>query len=222
MKEFYRVLKTSPFTNFEKNDLIVIDGDSVTVKSGAHTHAFSKALLTNEMIDAMMQSGMWKKYDTPDCPYAERDIIAVRSEHLYGDKSLKKKRWTVSICFIDKIETKMTYKNGTKVVLTVYDIYGDKSRTYEVQSDKVIGKTTKYWYINSHNEVATDYFYRSEYDDKIRLATGNCFVDDESCRNKIRDNEQKMNALVGPDLEYLAHIVDNFEAERTTKKKGEK
>lgn len=48
---------------------------------------------------------------------------------------------------------------------------------------------------------------------------GNCFIDHESCWNKIKDNEQKMNALIGPDMEYLAHIVENFELERTKKEK---
>lgn len=213
MKEFYRVVKVNPFLTFEKNDLMTVEDNVINVKRRGHNIVLGKDKLDQTMLDAMVTAGFLEKINTN--VYAVGDIIAVRSEHLSSNKHIKKKKWTVSICMVDNVGARVTYKEGTKVVLTVHDIYGNKDQAIDVIADKVIGKTTKYWYINSHNEVATDYFYRSEYDDKIRLVLHNCFIDDESCRAKIRDNEQKMNCNIGSDLGFIEQKVEEFE--RTSK-----
>lgn len=217
MKEFYRVVKVNPFLTFEKNDLMTVEDNVINVKRRGHNIVLGKDKLDQTMLDAMVTAGFLEKINTN--VYAVGDIIAVRSEHLSSNKHIKKKKWTVSICMVDNVGARVTYKEGTKVVLTVHDIYGNKDQAIDVIADKVIGKTTKYWYINSHNEVATDYFYRSEYDDKIRLVLHNCFIDDESCRAKIRDNEQKMNCNIGSDLGFIEQKVEEFERERAKKLK---
>lgn len=217
MKEFYRVVKVNPFLTFEKNDLMSVEDNTINVKRKGHNIVLGKDKLDPAMLDAMVTAGFLEKINTN--VYAVGDIIAVRSEHLSSSKHIKKKKWTVSICMVDNVEAKVTYREGTKVVLTVHDIYANKDQKIDVIADKVIGKTTKYWYINSHNEVATDYFYRSEYDDKIRLVLHNCFIDDESCRAKIRDNEQKMNCNIGSDLGFIEQKVEEFERERAKKLK---
>lgn len=216
MKDFYRVAKLSPFFTFEKNDLMSVEDNVINVKRRGHDIQIGKDKLDPAMLSAMVTAGYLEKINTD--MYNVGDIIAVRSEHLYSNKSLNKKKWTVSICMVDKVEAKVFIK-GTKVMLTVHDIYANRDHQMSVDTDKVIGKTTKYWYINSHNEVATDYFYRSEYDDKIRLVTHNCFIDDESCRAKIRDNENKMNCNIGADLGYIEQKVEEFEKERAKKSK---
>lgn len=217
MKEFYRVVKVNHFLTFEKNDLMSVEDNTINVKRKGHNIVLGKDKLDPAMLDAMVAAGFLEKINTN--VYAVGDIIAVRSEHLSSSKHIKKKKWTVSICMVDNVEAKVTYREGTKVVLTVHDIYANKDQKIDVIADKVIGKTTKYWYINSHNEVATDYFYRSEYDDKIRLVLHNCFIDDKSCRAKIRDNEQKMNCNIGSDLGFIEQKVEEFERERAKKLK---
>lgn len=201
----------------KKNDLMTVEDNVINVKRRGHNIVLGKDKLDQTMLDAMVTAGFLEKINTN--VYAVGDIIAVRSEHLSSNKHIKKKKWTVSICMVDNVGARVTYKEGTKVVLTVHDIYGNKDQAIDVIADKVIGKTTKYWYINSHNEVATDYFYRSEYDDKIRLVLHNCFIDDESCRAKIRDNEQKMNCNIGSDLGFIEQKVEEFERERAKKLK---
>lgn len=215
MKDFYRVVKVNPFLTFEKNDLMTVEDNVINVKRHGHNIVLGKDKLDPNMLDAMVTAGFLEKINTN--VYAVGDIIAVESRYLSSNKSINKKKWTVSICMVDNVEAKVTYKEGTKVVLTVHDIYANKDHKIDVIADKVIGKTTKYWYINSHNQVATDYFYRSQYDDKIRLVTHNCFIDDESCREKIRDNENKMNCNIGADLGYLEQKVEEFETERAKK-----
>lgn len=219
MKEFYRVVKVNPFLTFEKNDLMTVEDNIINVQRKAHTIVLGKDKLDSAMLDAMVTAGFLEKINAN--VYSVGDIIAVRSEHLSSNKSIKKKKWTVSICMVDNVEARVMYNKETKVFLTVHDIYTNKDEKISVIADKVIGKTTKYWYINSHNEVATDYFYRSEYDDKIRLVTHNCFIDDESCRAKIRDNEDKMNCNIGADLDYLKQKVEEFETERAKKVKND-
>lgn len=217
MNEFYKVVKANPFLAFNKNDLIIVKDNVINVNSSGHITILAKDNLHPAMLVAMITAGFIKKIGIDTKEYAIGNIIAIRSEHLYCNKSTKKNKWTVSICMIDNIEPRVKYNQEMEVVLTVHDIYSNKDEKMYVVADKVIGKTTKYWYINSHNEVATDYFYRSKYDDKIRLATNNCFIDDESCRAKIRENEHKMNCSIGGDIDYIKRKVEEFETERAKK-----
>lgn len=221
MKKYYRALKKNPLFTLDKNDLIIVDENVVQIKPRGHCQfACSKDQVNDEVLDMMVKCGFIEEVSQGE--YSIGDIVAVRSGDVFGDKNVrKKKRWTVSICHVTDVQAKMTYKDSVKVVLTVHDIYGDPENKAEVQADKVIGKTTKYWYINSHNEVVTDYFYRSEYDDKIRMATGNCFIDDESCRAKIRENEQKMNELAGREQRgWIDQTIELFNQKR--KKENDK
>lgn len=130
------------------------------------------------------------------CPYDIGDYVAVRSKFLMSKKLISNKESTVVVCKVTGIKLE-TCHNRTEHVVTLSDAYtyGTIAYPVEVKSSDIIGISRMYWFVDSHNKVRTDWFYRDEDADQIRIATGNCFDCYDAALEKAEQNREEVQSM---------------------------
>lgn len=130
------------------------------------------------------------------CPYDIGDYVAVRSKFLMSKKMIPYNNSTVVICKVTGIKLE-TCHSITEHVVTLSDacVYGTIAFPVEVKSADIIGISHMYWFVDSHNKVRTDWFYRDEDADQIRIATDNCFDCYDAALARTEQNREEVQSM---------------------------
>lgn len=126
-------------------------------------------------------------------------IVIVDNKSNSKDKSVQKNN-IYSVVSNKRIKYK--YIDNLSYTIKVRNVNTGKEE--EVSSDKILGKTRQYWFLNSHGTVSSTYFLFNTDNDAYRILTNNVFYSYEEANNAL----EKINMKIDDKTKIISNAIN--------------
>lgn len=216
-KEFivYNYVKALPLFNLNLGDKIIRIGNKSYIRTNVNSNLTRKAYLDDINLDDFAFLGYFEK--TIECAdlqtFKEGDFVVTSGDIANAKKIVPNPTCSNQVHKV--IDTKnMKYRYNCKLSNTIKIKNVNTGKEQEITVDKIVCKTSKYWFLNSHGSVSATYFWLKPNDDAFRIATNNVYYSHEEAHKAITnfrlDIDNKANTLNPNNIDLgRAMLIDN-------------
>lgn len=218
-KEFivYNYVRELPLFNLNLGDKIIRIGNKSYIRTNTNNNLIRKAYLDDINLDDFAFLGYFEKTEkTVECvdlPNFNEGDFVVTSDDIANAKKIVPNP-TCSNQVHKVIGINMKYRYNCKLSSTIKIKNVNTGKEQEITVDKIVCKTSKYWFLNSHGIVSATYFWFKPNDDAFRIATNNVYYSHEEAHKAITnfrlDIDNKAKTLNPNNIDLgRAMLIDN-------------
>lgn len=216
-KEFivYNYVKELPLFNLILGDKIIRIGNKSYIRTNVNSNLTRKTYLDDINLDDFTFLGYFEKtIGCVDLPtFNEGDFVVTSDDIANAKKIVPNPTCGNQVHKVIGIRI-MKYKYNGKLASTIKIKNVNTGKEQEISSDKIVCKTSQYWFLNSHGSVSATYFWLKPYDDAFRITTNNVYYShEEACKAIAKfslDIDNKAKTLNPNNVDLgRAMLIDN-------------
>lgn len=187
-KEFivYNYVKKLPLFNLILGDKIIRIGNKSYIRTNVNSNLTRKTYLDDINLDDFTFLGYFEKtIGCVDLPtFNEGDFVVTSDDIANAKKIVPNPACSNQVHKVIDIKN-IKYKYNGKLASTIKIKNVNTGKEQEITVDKIVCKTSKYWFLNSHGSVSATYFWLKPNDDAFRITTNNVYYSHEEAHKAI-------------------------------------